>query len=63
LPPIRETPLMAMPAPEPVPIITANTSALPAAAPSTASDTARQLASLAMRTSRSSRRARSRSSG
>ena len=41
----------------------ANTTASPEAAPSVASDTARQLASLASRTGRPSARARSRSRG
>ena len=44
------------PPPVPVPMITPNTTRAPAAAPSVASDSAKQLASLAKRTGRSSRR-------
>ena len=51
------------PAPVPVPRITPNTTAAPAAAPSAASDTAKQFASLAMRTSRARRTDRSSRSG
>ena len=49
--------------PHPVPIITANTVCAPAAAPSTASETARQLASFASRTSRCNRALKSLSNG
>ena len=49
-PPAKETP-----PPHPVPRMTAKTTFFPAAAPSVASETARQLASLATRTSRSER--------
>ena len=48
-----------MPPPTPVPRITPNTVAAPAAAPSVASDSVKQSASLAMRTSRPSRALRS----
>jgi hypothetical protein len=52
LAPSTSLPSIARPPPQPVPMITANTPAKPAAAPSTASDRARQLASLASRTGR-----------
>ncbi len=52
-----------MPAPTPVPRITAKTVPYPAPAPSAASLIARQLASLERRTGRPSRAARSTSSG
>lgn len=52
LPPIWARPPRATPAPQPVPIMTAKTVWAPAAAPSMASETARQLASFARRTSR-----------
>lgn len=52
-----------MPEPHPVPKINANTTALPAPAPSVASDTVMQFASLAIRTSRPSKRQRSLSNG
>ena len=52
-----------MPPPTPVPRITPNTTPMPAAAPSVASDSAKQLASLAMATGRPSARARSAPSG
>jgi hypothetical protein len=52
-----------MPPPTPVPRITPNTTAAPAPAPSTASEIAKQLASLATRTGRPSRSERSASSG
>src|SRR6266852_4256872 len=56
-------PLTAIPPPQPVPNITAKTTCLPAPAPSVASETARQLASFAHRTSRPSARLRSLSKG
>jgi hypothetical protein len=52
-----------MPPPTPVPRITENDTGVPAAAPSVASDSARQFASLAMRTGRRKASARSRCSG
>ena len=52
-----------MPPPQPVPRMTPKTTAAPAAAPSAASDRAKQLASLASLTGRSSTRSRSCPSG
>ena len=52
-----------MPPPTPVPRITPNTTAAPAPAPSVASDSAKQFASLLMRTARASAASRSRASG
>src|SRR5438309_11144616 len=56
-------PSTAIPPPQPVPRITAKTTCLPVPAPSVASETARQLASFAHRTSRPSARLRSLSNG
>jgi len=63
LPPSCTWPLMAIPAPHPVPIMAPKTTDLPAAAPSTASDTAKQFASLAIFTLRFNRAPRSTSRG
>ena len=52
-------PSIAIPAPAPVPRMTANTTRYPAPAPSVASETARQSASFEVRTSRPSTRLRS----
>ena len=54
---------MTMPPPTPVPRITPNTARAPLPAPSIASDSAKQLASFATRTGRSSARSRSSLSG
>ena len=59
LAPTTTRPFTTRPPPVPVPMITPNTTAAPAAAPSVASDSAKQLASLASRTGRPSARARS----
>ena len=59
LAPPRICPSMAMPPPTPVPRIAPNTVLQPAAAPSIASDRAKQLASLARRTGRASAASRS----
>src|ERR1019366_1271196 len=56
-------PSTAIPPPPPAPRITANTSLAPAAAPSVASDTARQFASFAQRTGLPRATPKSRSSG
>src|SRR3989454_9044692 len=61
--PLCTRPSTAIPPPQPVPKITAKTMCLPAPAPSVASETARQLASLAQRTSRPSARPKSLSKG
>ena len=57
--PVRTEPRTTIPPPTPVPRMTPNTTSAPAAAPSVASDNAKQLASLVMRTSRCSRSDRS----
>ncbi len=54
---------MTTPPPVPVPIITPNTTSAPAAAPSVASDNAKQFASFAKRTGRPSSRGKSSASG
>src|SRR6266480_229696 len=61
--PLCTRPSTAIPPPQPVPRITAKTTCLPVPAPSVASETARQLASFAHRTSRPSARLRSLSNG
>src|SRR5208283_1979869 len=61
--PFSTRPSTAMPPPQPVPKMTAKTTCWPAPAPSVASETARQLASFAQRTSRCSASPRSRSNG
>jgi hypothetical protein len=53
--PVSTAPFTTTPPPQPVPMITPNTTDAPAAAPSLASESAKQLASLARRTGRSSR--------
>ncbi len=61
--PVRMRPSTTIPPPVPVPTITPKTTRAPAAAPPLASDSAKQLASLANRSGRPMRRERSRSKG
>src|SRR6266481_3369070 len=61
--PLCTRPSTAIPPPHPVPNITAKTMCLPAPAPSVASETAKQFASFAQRTSRPSARLKSVSNG
>lgn len=61
--PVSTRPCTTTPPPVPVPRITPNTTGAPAAAPSVASESAKQFASFAIRTGRPSTRARSRSAG
>src|SRR5437016_946005 len=61
--PARHRPSTTIPPPTPVPRMTPNTTGAPAAAPSVASDRAKQFASFITRTGRPSRPSRSRSSG
>ena len=61
--PVSTRPPTTMPPPTPVPRITPNTTAAPAPAPSVASDSAKQFASLVIRTGRESVASRSRASG